>query len=68
MNAGSALVHPAEGGEEPSPPASRTRLFAALAGVIRWWAMLGGLVTLALSVMIVVMVCGRQMSHEWILE
>jgi TRAP-type C4-dicarboxylate transport system permease small subunit len=51
VNAGSALVHPAEGGEEPPPPASRSRLFAALAGVIRWWAMLGGLITLALSAM-----------------
>jgi TRAP-type C4-dicarboxylate transport system permease small subunit len=51
VNAGSALVHPAEGGEEPTPPASRSRLFSALAVIIRWWAMLGGLITLALSIM-----------------
>jgi TRAP-type C4-dicarboxylate transport system permease small subunit len=47
----SALVHPAEGGDEPPPPPSRGRLAAFMAAVIRWWALLGGIVTLALAVM-----------------
>ncbi|WP_343044775.1 TRAP transporter small permease [Allomesorhizobium camelthorni] len=51
MNAGRVLFHPAEGGEEPPPPASRSRLFSVFAVIIRWWAMLGGLITLVLSIM-----------------
>ena len=46
-----AAVHPAEGGDEPPPPTGRGWLGGWLAKVIRWWALLGGGVTLALSVM-----------------
>jgi len=47
----SALVHPAEGGDEPPPPPGRGKLAAFLAAAIRWWALLGGVVTLGLAVM-----------------
>lgn len=47
----SALVHPAEGGDEPTPPPGRGKFVAFLAAVIRWWALLGGVVTLALAFM-----------------
>jgi TRAP-type C4-dicarboxylate transport system permease small subunit len=47
----SVTVHPAEGGGEPPPPPGRPRWIAALAAVIRYWALLGGLITLALSIM-----------------
>lgn len=45
------LVHPAEGGDEPPPPPSRGRVASAFSVVIRWWALLGGVVTLGLAVM-----------------
>ncbi|MGO4832277.1 TRAP transporter small permease, partial [Rhizobiaceae sp. 2RAB30] len=47
----SVTVHPAEGGDEPPPPSDRARWIATLAAVIRFWALLGGVITLALSVM-----------------
>lgn len=47
----SVTVHPAEGGGEPPPPAGRSRWITALAAVIRYWALLGGVITLLLSFM-----------------
>lgn len=47
----SVSVHPAEGGDEPPPPAGRARWIIVLATVIRFWALLGGSITLALSLM-----------------
>lgn len=47
----SVAVHPAEGGDEPPPPSGRPRWIAALAALIRYWALLGGLITLLLSIM-----------------
>lgn len=47
----SVTVHPAEGGDEPPPPAGRARWIAILAAGIRFWALIGGAITLALSVM-----------------
>lgn len=47
----SVSVHPAEGGDEPPPPAGRARWIIVLATVIRFWALLGGAITLALSLM-----------------
>ncbi|BCH22621.1 TRAP transporter small permease [Mesorhizobium sp. L-8-3] len=47
----SATVHPAGGGNEPPPPADRAPWIALLAATIRIWALLGGVITLALSVM-----------------
>lgn len=47
----SVAVHPAEGGDEPPPPSGRPRWIAALAALIRYWALLGGAITLLLSIM-----------------
>ena len=42
----------AEEGGEPPPPLETTRLETIVAGLVRLWALLGGVVTLALSVMV----------------
>jgi TRAP-type C4-dicarboxylate transport system permease small subunit len=40
-----------QGSGEPPPPATRTAAGAAVAGVVRWWALLGGVLTLGLAAM-----------------
>ena len=46
---GSPELH--EGGSEPPPPATRTRAGALVVNAARWWALLGGVLTLALALM-----------------
>ena len=59
-----------EGGGEPPPPATRTAAGAAVAGVARWWALLGGVLTLGLAAMTAVsaalnITTGRPLPYDY---
>ena len=59
-----------EGGGEPPPPETRTALGAALVGIVRWWALLGGVLTLGLAAMTAVsavlnLLTGRPLAYDY---